>query len=201
MAAPVGSLTGSRDSARDRRTPARDLAVAAMAVGRAVVVVSPAVLVRKRPQDAGAGARSGTGRQHGRARADDGRGNGEGRGHGLPVQHATHLEKGDRERAERDQPAPSRICERISARSSSACFPSALRLLVGEVATSLPPRHLGRCLVAHPAKHAAPRRRRAVPAVTNPKCCPTPAPTRATRRALAQSLWRLSERAAGRPWR
>jgi hypothetical protein len=49
-------------------------------------------------------------------------------------------------------PVPSRICERINPRSSSACFRVALVMKFDEVAISVPPRPAGRCFVAHPSR-------------------------------------------------
>jgi hypothetical protein len=100
---------------------AQDPGLVGLAVAGAALV-GHIILVWERPQDAGAGAGGGAGRQHGCAGADHPSGNGKGGCCGLPVQHAGHLEQGDREGPERDQPGPSCIWWRINPRSSSACL-------------------------------------------------------------------------------
>ena len=113
-----------------------------------------------------------------------------GRRRGLSFQHAAHLEQGNRQGAERDQPG--------AKAHLGADQPALLECLLsdrpgdevgcgGHVSSSPTCRALV-CRPSIPTMTAA--RRPAVPAVTETACCLAPAPTRPARRAApAAAVW------------
>jgi hypothetical protein len=119
-------------------------------------------------QDAGAGAGSGAGRQHRRAGTNHPSGDSKGRCRGLPVQHAGHLEQGDREDPECDQPGPE-----LHLVADQPTVIECLLLFGGHVSSSL----TCRALFRRPSTRSMTSQAVAGGVgVTDPECCPTPAP-------------------------